>query len=64
MKKTDNELIDIYIEENRKLVLFIYWMKKIFKYIDGVEIKEEESLFQISHNIYKEEVSLFAFKTI
>jgi len=46
----------MYIDVNRKVRILIYWMKKIFKYIDGVEVKEDESLFQVSHNIYAQQV--------
>lgn len=60
-QKTEVDLIDTYVQEARNITILIYWMKKIFKYIDGVELREEESLFQISHNIFREEVIIWRF---
>lgn len=59
LKQSPDDLVEVFVEENRKLRVFIYWMKKIFKYIDGVEVKEEETLFQISHNLYVGEVKFY-----
>ena len=55
-KESTEQLIDIFISLTKNINILIYWMQRIFEYLDRNYLKDEKkpNLFQISMNLYKE----------
>ena len=55
-KESTEQLIDKFISLTKNINILIYWMKRIFEYLDRNYLKNEikKTLFQISMNLYKE----------
>ena len=55
-KESTEQLIDKFISLTKNINILIYWMKRIFEYLDRNYLKNQikKTLFQISMNLYKE----------
>jgi hypothetical protein len=59
LQSNEEEVIDLYINLNKKIKILIYWLNKIFRYLDGIEIGESNTLVSKLHLTYQAEVKLY-----